>query len=275
MLEIIKEGWPNQKRLLPENLKPFWNCRDEITEHKGVLLRKQRIIIPKALQKGILNRLHYAHLGITKTLAKAEESVYWPFMTVDIKNLISNCHTCISTTIINRQLPIRPWQMVAADIFKIKGFYCLLIVDMYSKFPELLTLKDLTSETTISVTKSTFSRYGKPNVLYTDNGSQFVNKHFQNFLAEWEVTHKTSSPPYAQSNGFIEGHIQTIKKLIKKTIEDNRDIHLALLEYITTPIDSNFPSPAELLYERKIKGLVPVTENLLKPNCCVRNVNRI
>lgn len=62
LLKTIKEGWPTQKHLLPESLKPFWKCRAEITEQKGLLLRDQRIIIPKSLQKDILNSLHYTHL---------------------------------------------------------------------------------------------------------------------------------------------------------------------------------------------------------------------
>lgn len=201
-------------------------------------------------------------------------------MTADIKNVISNCNVCAKYSnsqpkecIIDRQLPIRPWQIVAGDI--IKGYYYILIADMYSKFPELITLKDLTAETTMTAIKSIFSRFGKPDILYTDNGSQFVNKDFQNFLTEWEVTHKTNSPRYSQSNGFVERHIQTIKKLIKKAIDDDRDIHLVLLEYRTTPIDSELPSPAELLYGRKIKGMIPVTENLLKTKNTDKNVGKI
>lgn len=52
--------------------------------------------------------------------------------------------------------------------------------------------------------KSIFARDGKPDILYSDNGPQFVNNAFQSFLEEWEITQKTSSPKYPQSNGFIE-----------------------------------------------------------------------
>lgn len=39
----------------------------------------------------------------------------------------------------------------------------------------------------------------------------------------------------------------------------------ALLEYRNTPLDKNMPSPAKLLYGRKIKGIVPVNDKLLLP----------
>lgn len=53
-------------------------------------------------------------------------------MTVEIKNLISNCSTCIkysnsqqNKSIINRLT--RLWQIIAGDIFEIKGHYYLYV----------------------------------------------------------------------------------------------------------------------------------------------------
>lgn len=77
--------------------------------------------------------------------------------------------------------------------------------------------------------------------------------------------HITSSPFHQQSNGLAERNIQTVKNLLKKTERDNKDPYLVLLEYITTPIDSKLPSPVELLYSRKIKGLLPIFALNKKP----------
>ena len=55
------------------------------------------------------------------------------------------------------------------------------------------------------------------------------------------------------------------KKMIKKLIDDKKDIFLGLLEYRATPLYKNRPSRAELLFGRKIQGHVPVQPNLLQP----------
>jgi hypothetical protein len=72
------------------------------------------------------------------------------------------------------------------------------------------------------------------------------------------IEHVTSSPHCARSNGFIERQVRTIKDTIKKTKASGGDIDMALLALRTTPIDSRLPSPAEMLFRRKIRGTLPV-----------------
>ena len=52
--------------------------------------------------------------------------------------------------------------------------------------------------------------------------------------------------------------------LRKKALQENKDMYLVLLEYRATPINSNLPSPAEILFNRKIKTNIPMKESLLK-----------
>ena len=85
------------------------------------------------------------------------------------------------------------------------------------------------------------------------------------FAKEWQFECKTSSPTYGQSNGFIERHIQSIKSLLKKSTEDNKDLYLTLLEYRNTPLERNSYSPAQLLFNRRLNGILPMTNSLLKP----------
>jgi len=80
------------------------------------------------------------------------------------------------------------------------------------------------------------------------------------FALEWNFEHRTSSPIYAQSNGMVERHIGTIKAMLKKAIYDRRDPYLSLLEYRNTPITAEIGSPAELMFGRKIRGLLPHKE---------------
>lgn len=274
LLKVVMQGWPLSKKDLPNSVKPYWKCRGEIYEAGGLLIKANQIIIPQKLRGTILDKLHYGHMGINKTILKAKEVVYWPFMTQQIADVIQKCFTCAKyqnsnqkEPIVDRELPYRPWEAIAADFFHFNNLEYLLIVDMYSKYPEIACLKNnTTSDNVIHNFKSIIARHGKPNVLYSDNGPQFVNAKFQNFLREWEIPHKTSSPHFAQSNGFIERHIQTIKKLLKKALEEGKDMYLVLMEYRATPISGKLPSPAEILFNRKIKTQLPIQEKLLCQN---------
>ena len=69
----------------------------------------------------------------------------------------------------------------------------------------------------------------------------------------------TSSPKHSQSNGMVEKYIGTIKNIFKKLDEDpSKDSALALLEYRNTPIDKNLKSPNEIMFSRKLRGLLPI-----------------
>lgn len=273
LLNLIKNGWPDSKKQLKENIKPYWKDRDDLVEMKGIIFKCNRMVIPKSLRNDIINKLHYTHLGLEKTLCKAQELVYWPYMNKEITDKILNCQICLrfknslqKESLINRQLPTRPWQIIASDLFEYKGIQYLLVVDYFSKFPEVCILHEgTTSGIIIQNMKYIFARHGKPDLIYTDMGPQYSSSEFQQFLEDWKISMQTSTPHYAQSNGFIERHVQTIKQLIKKTIADKKDIFLALLEYRNTPIDRKTPSPAELLFGRKLKGLIPMSEEILKP----------
>ena len=102
-----------------------------------------------------------------------------------------------------REIPDRPWKNIAIDLFHFSGKEYLLIVDIYSKFPEIICLnKNTTADNVINKTKEVLARHGKPDIIYSDNGPQFNCFKFKQFMDEWEIVHQTSSPQFPQSNGF-------------------------------------------------------------------------
>ncbi len=78
----------------------------------------------------------------------------------------------------------------------------------------------------------------------SDNGPQYASREFKAFAREWEFDHVTSSPYFAQSNGFIERMVGTVKNVLKKAKESRIDLQLALLCLRSTPVDNKLPSPA-------------------------------
>lgn len=135
--------------------------------------------------------------------------------------------------------PDYPWQVVGSDLFELKGEQYLVIVDYFSRFPEVIKMTTTTSAAIITALKSIFSRYGIPEVLRSDNGSQYASREFATFAESYGFRHTTSSPRYPQSNGQAERTVKTVKKLLKSS----NDRYMALLSYRATP----FPGVTSVL----------------------------
>ena len=58
--------------------------------------------------------------------------------------------------------------------------------------------------------------------------------------------------------------MQTVKWILTKAKENNRDPYLAMLEYRNTPTDSN-ASPTQLLMGRRTRAILPITKSQLRP----------
>lgn len=163
-------------------------------------------------------------------------------------------------------IPSLPWSKVATDLFELDGFHYLIMVDYYSNFIEVASLKrDTTSQNVIKHLKENIARYGIMDMLISDNGLQYTSAEFKSFVASYGIEHITSSPLYSQSNGLAEKAVQTVKNLFKKCSESGDDVYLSLLDLRNTPRDEQIGSPMQRLMGRRAKTQLPMSDNLRKP----------
>jgi transposase InsO family protein len=162
-------------------------------------------------------------------------------------------------------LPVHAFQWVSADIFLHGGVNYLLVVDAYSKWPACVPLRSLSSSSVVAEMERIFSDFGVPEIVMSDNGSQFDCAEFREFCEGHTVRSVTSSPTYAQSNGLVERHIQTVKKTLLKMFTDGRSLWEALAAIRSTPISSELPSPAVLLQGRHLRDSLPFLQDRLVP----------
>ena len=255
-----KKGWPEKKNL-ENQLIPYWKARGNITADKnGLLLYGCRIIVPTSLRGETLHKIHNGHQGIQRCRLCADVSVWWPGISNEIENMVKQCHTCAQQftprkePMIASGLPQYPWQKVAADLFHLNGANYLVVVDYFSRYPEVQKLNSTTSNTVITLLKSIFARFGIPETFVSDNGPQFASQSFKDFADTYSFQHVTSSPLFAQSNGQAERTVQTVKKMLR----DSNDPYMAILTYRSTPFPWCKRSPAELLMGRRLRGNIPV-----------------
>lgn len=218
----------------------------------------------------MLTLIHSSHLGVEKCKRRARDVLYWPGMNAEIEDVVLKCQVCSTyqrsnskEPMLSYPVPQRPWARVGADLFELNSRNFLVLVDYYSGFIEVEQLRDTKSEVIIKLCKSQFARYGIPDTLVTDNGPQFSSESFKQFSRCYGFQHCTSSPHYPQSNGRAEKAVQTVKSLMRKADEDNKDIYLAILELRNTPINDQLGSPAQRLMGRRTKTLLPTSNQLL------------
>ena len=142
LCQIIEDGLPQTKAEYPLLLREYFNFRDHLSTTDGVILYKDRIVIPPRLRDEVVLALHSAHQGIAYMTAHSNISVFWSGITAQIANLRERCSEC------NRIAPSQPnapptalvepeypFQCICADFFSYKGIHYLIIVDRYSNWP--------------------------------------------------------------------------------------------------------------------------------------------
>ena len=110
-----------------------------------------------------------------------------------------------------------------------------------------------------------FTRFGLPDVLITDNGTQFASAEFAVFLKQKCITHVTSSPHYPQSNGKSENAVKTVELLFANVKQSGESEYMALLHWRNTSSEGMSTSPAQRLMGPRCKMLLPTAGTLLKP----------
>jgi len=267
----VQDGWPEVRQECRASITEFWNFRDELSIMEGIIFKGSRILVPTALRPEMIDIVHSSHLGAEKTKERAREILFWPGMAKDIDNKVASCPICATTRpsnpkepLLSHEVPSRPWQKLATDIFTWEKRRFLVTVDYYSRFFEVDELTTTTSHAVIRKLSAHFARHGIPETLISDNGPQFTSAEFAAFAAEWDFHHVTSSPAYPQSNGLAEKTVQTVKNIMTRSKADGRKPLFAILEYRNTPVD-NLASPAQLLMGRRLQSILPSAPRHLEP----------
>ena len=68
-----------------------------------------------------------------------------------------------------------------SNLLSVENNDFLLIVDAYSKWPEIFKVNSISSETLIKFFKKIFTTFGYVKHLVTDNGTQYASDEFKTF----------------------------------------------------------------------------------------------
>ena len=164
---IIQQGWPECKKDVPPPAQAYYDFRDKLTVQDQLVFKGPRNVIPAALRREMMSTIHASHIGMEGSIRMAQDSLYWPWMNVDLKEYISKCDICLShqavpgkESLLQHEIPKRPWARIGVDLCELKGRTLLAVYDYYSNFTEVEKIHITTTQGVSKVLKCLFSRYG-------------------------------------------------------------------------------------------------------------------
>lgn len=192
---------------------------------------------------------------------------YWPRMDQDIEKIVRECQGC---QLAAKAPPVQiqpwpktdtPWTWLHIDYAgPLNGHYFLVVVDSFTKWPEVFKCKHLTLTSTIDALRLLFSRFGVPKTIVSDNGTQFTSKEFEEFCKALSIEHLTTAIYHPRSNGLAERFVDTFKRALRKnqgmdTDEKSLENFLSVYRITPNPNTNAGLSPAELMFARKIRSV--------------------
>ena len=127
-----------------------------------------------------------------------------------------------------------------------------MYLDYNNNFPVIKRLEGLSAESLINTVKIIFAKYGIPQKIMSDAGTNFISDRFWQFCVTINIELSISSEYHHQSNGHVESCIKFIKHTFKRSTDSGRDINMALLQIRTMPLGQGLPSPTTLMFNRQV-----------------------
>ena len=189
-----------------------------------------------------MEELHVGHIGVCGMKGLARSFIWWPGLDKAIEETVAHCEPCKTTTTMPKpaarhpwQLPNGPWERVHVDYGEWNNHHFLVLVDTFSKWPEVKVTSTTTAKMTINLLSDIFARFGFPQILVSDNGSQFMLMEFLNFLSQHHIIHHKSPPYHLATNGLAENMVKSVKSHLKKYKYDGTtNIHCTIADFLRT-----------------------------------------
>jgi transposase InsO family protein len=159
---------------------------------------------------------------------------YWPTAVADASEIVRTCEGCQfydrkSNLLVHvlQTIPVTwPFAVWGLDIVgplrKAPGGYTHLLVaiDKFSKWVEVRPITNLRAEQAVTFFTDIVYRFGVPNSIITDNGSQFTGRKFLEFCDKFHIRVDWAAVAHPQTNDQVERTNGMILQGLKPRIFD-------------------------------------------------------
>ena len=263
-------------------LKAYLHQRHRLKTRNGVVYRytnnsqrpdrnSMQLCLPKAYRKEALEGCHdnVGHFGLDRTIDLLRDRFYWPHMLEQAKEYVGSCQRCQMAKGKQQLAPLQPYhadspmELVHMDYLTIEhgktgnDVNILIITDHYSRFAQAIKTSNQTALATAQAAwDHFFSKYGFPEKIVTDQGTQFEGNLFKELCKVADITKLRTTSYHPQGNGNCERFNSTLINMIR-TLEQEHKVkwtkHLNALcsAYNSTVHSSTGFSPFWLMMGRK------------------------
>jgi hypothetical protein len=204
----------------------------------GVLMK----CILSATGKQLLDEVHAGQCGIHATSRTLVGKVfrsgfYWPTAKSDAAELVQRCEACQYLSkqqhLPAQQLqtipvtwPFACWGLNMIGPFKkAQGGYThvLVAIDKFTKWIEFKPIASLTSAKAVEFIQDIIFKFGIPNNIITDLGSNFTSSEFFDFCDKKCIQIKYASVAHPRANGQVERANRMILEALRKKVFDKNE----------------------------------------------------
>ena len=124
--------------------------------------------------------------------------------------------------------------------------------------------------------RATFAMLGIPEILVTDNGTNFTSAKLKDSLKSNVRRHNRMAPYHPASNGLAEQAVETFKSVMKKLTSGTLETRVArfLFNYRITPQTVTGVSLSKLLFGHRLRCHLDLLHPSIEAKVCQTSINR-
>ena len=250
--ERIKNGKTWIHKTAPAELKKFSPILQNITTtDSGILLKEDRIILPKSLQQEAIQLSHQgSHAGQSALQRRLRYHFFFHDMNKMVERYIKNCPDCALFTdkkctepLKYHAVPTKCWETVAVDLFGPlpSNKHVIVIQDLASRFPVAKLVKSTSADHVLPTLADTYDLLGNPENQISDNGPPFNSKAMETFAQKRSIK-LTKTPPFHPSSNPAETFMKPLGKSMKIAISNKTPENIAIKELLESYRDTPHPA---------------------------------
>ena len=199
-----------------------------------------QLVLPECYRGKVLKSLHddMGHQGIERTLVLLHEHFYWPTMSQDASDYVTNCvcccvskgdytgpHTKQGSLVANNPMDLLCMDFTKVDPSKDGKENVLVLTDAFSKFSQAVVTPNQKALTVAKVlVDKWFHVYGIPPRIHSDKGHSFENEIIHHLCAMYGIKQTTTTPYNPHGNVQCERFNHTLFGLLKSLSKDEKPI---------------------------------------------------
>ena len=204
-------------------------------KESGLFHKDNKPVIPRSLYQAVATLSHgKSHVSTGGMISMVQQNfTIPPGLQTYFKTFCRSCLVCARHNTQGNLRPKRgkcpagtyPFEIVHMDFIELNKSgqykYCLVLVDSLTKWVEIVPAKHPNALTVAkAICKHIIPEHGIPRVLWSDNGSHFVNEIVSKMAEHLGITLKHHCSYHPQSAGLVERTNGTVKQRLKKTMEE-------------------------------------------------------